>query len=64
MNASVHHTGFSCFPTRRHSEVGGTNGEGALFLVGVRLECLQLISETEPHLSVVVLSTTVVVELS
>lgn len=64
VNASVHHTGFSCFPTRRHSEVGGTNGEGALFLVGVRLECLQLISETEPHLSVVVLSTTVVVELS
>lgn len=39
--------GFSCFPTRRHSEVDGTNGEGVLFLVGVRLECLQLMSETE-----------------
>lgn len=48
VNASVLHTGFSCFPTHRHSEVSGTNGEGALFLVGVRLECLQLISETEP----------------
>lgn len=44
---SIVRTGFSRFPTRRHSEVGGTNGEGVLFLVGVRLECLQLMSETE-----------------